>query len=138
LYEGRCHQDAGDLGAALTAYNELLEMTAMQSPFFVLKTQAFKAALECWLDDSRKEYAQAVGAGESWLKGADVTDLRDQDAIEAVELLAGVYRAFADSLTDDDAQAARYRQRASELQNQAAALRESRAGEGQDVTGDQP
>ena len=46
-YEGRCHQQAGDIDAALATYKDLLEMPGAATSFFDLTTNALNTALEC-------------------------------------------------------------------------------------------
>jgi hypothetical protein len=129
LYEGRCHQQAGDLEAALAIYTELLELSTQATPFFDLKTNALKAALECWRDESRRSYATAVQAGEAWLNSADPVQLEDEAAVTVIESLASTYRLLAEAPDTDAGSAAQYRQRAGELQRRAADLQRTRSSE---------
>ena len=88
LYEGRCHQQAGDLDTALAIYQELLQLETKGTPFFDVKTNALKAALECWLDNSRKAPADAVSYGEAWLNGTERAQLESETAIAVIKDLA--------------------------------------------------
>jgi tetratricopeptide (TPR) repeat protein len=124
LYEGRCHQQAGDLDTALAVYKELLDLQTKATPFFDLKTNALKAALECWLDEPHADYAAAVSHGETWLNSAEPTQLENETAAAVVTELARIYRLLAATPASDDA-AAGYRRRAEELDRQAADLQQA-------------
>jgi tetratricopeptide (TPR) repeat protein len=65
-YAGRCHQMLGQLEDALALYDELRQAEPNQPAMRELMTNATTAAMECWLEDAKKEFAKAVQQGELW------------------------------------------------------------------------
>ncbi len=125
LHEGDCYEQAGDVDAALEAYGELLEIEVTANPVFELKTKALKAAFDCWLDDGRQDFAIAVQQGERWLATAEAVQLEDATAVQVIERLSQAYRHLAELPATERATAARYGDRATELDRKAADLKKS-------------
>ena len=67
LYRGRCLWKSGKCKEALQCFEEVLGQPDVKE-FIAVKTKALCLALECWLDDSQKQYRQATVRGEeaSW------------------------------------------------------------------------
>jgi len=67
LYRGRCLWKSGKCKEALQCFEEVLGQPDVKE-FIAVKTKALCLALECWLDDSQKQYRQATVRGDEWLK----------------------------------------------------------------------
>jgi hypothetical protein len=123
FYEGRCQQQAGDVDAALATYQELLDMPGAATSFFDLTTNVLKAALECWLDEDRKDYERASYYGQRWLEASCPEQLESSTAIEALALVAKANEMLADSQTAVADGAERHRRRAAELRQMVQELK---------------
>jgi len=115
FYEGRCHQQAGDIDTALAIYADLLDMPGAITSFFDLTTTTLKAALDCWLDEDRKDFERASYYGERWLEDTHPEQWENATAIEVLERLAEANAMLADSQSTVASGAEKHRRRAAEL-----------------------
>jgi len=120
LQAGRCYQEMRDLARALECYEELLHLPAEPIALFELKTKATRRALECHLDESRKEYESAMRCGRRWLDATSGLHEDDPDGLAVRFLLASATKLFADSLDQGDASKREHLQQAWRLARHVA------------------
>jgi hypothetical protein len=94
-FQAQCYQDMGKRKDALMLYDELLQQPSDAPPLRTLRTRTIGAALACW--HAEKMYAPAIAQAAPWVKGAMVTEDKEQDWLELRLRLAKVYKADADS-----------------------------------------
>ena len=68
FYEGRCHQDLGQLKDALARYEKILEEPNLPGTFQSLKTMTIKHAVECWVSEEINQLDLAIETGQEWDK----------------------------------------------------------------------
>ncbi len=101
MYEGRCLQKLDKLDDALANYADVLRQPENDA-FRDVKTNALVLALECWLDEKQKKYAEAVSRGNSF-----VSTIRGNESSELVWfklrfLVARANKLYADELVAKD------------------------------------
>jgi len=100
FYQSRCLKKCGKCKEALECLEDVFDVPDAPAPFSPIKTKALNLALECWLDDSRKDYRQAVDRGDSWLKKHGEQNHESRECLELRFRLARAHQLFAES-TDD-------------------------------------
>ena len=58
MYQGRSFQNIGNFKEALSYYEELLQHPDEPANSHELKTKVLLLAIDCWLADSQKKYAE--------------------------------------------------------------------------------
>lgn len=101
MWQGRCLQELGDLTQAITYYEQLL-VQPDSDEFRDLKRKTLRSALECWIDDREKKYADAIKQGEAWLKQARGQEDLTTDGLAIHWLTALAYERQAATLKDPD------------------------------------
>ena len=101
LYEGHCLQKLGKLEDALANYADVLRQPDGDA-FRDAKTNALVFALECWLDETQKKYAEAVSRGNAY-----VATIRGNESSESVWfklrfLVARANKLYGDELVAKD------------------------------------
>lgn len=99
LYQSRCLKKLGQCAEALQRLEELLDQPDAPA-FSALKPKAQNLAMECWLDDSQKQYQQAVTRGDDWLKKCDAQKLASPDWLGLQFRLARAHWLLVESLDD--------------------------------------
>lgn len=99
LYRGRCLWKSGKCEEALRCWEEVLGQPDMKE-FIAVKTKALCLALECWLDDSQKQYRQATVRGNEWLKKHGGRSLESRDWLGLRFHLARAHWLLSESLDD--------------------------------------
>ena len=99
MYQGRVNQKLGNTPAALDHYLQVLA----RNPYRPLTAQALRWAMECWLDPSRRNYAEAIRQGAEWLAQLPATEDRSVDTLALKLLLAKAYQAQAEETRDSPA-----------------------------------
>jgi hypothetical protein len=113
LYRGRCMWKCGRCEEALECLGSILDQPDVRE-FTAVKTKALSLALECWLDDSQKQYQQAAIRGDEWLKKFGDKRRESRDWLGIQFRLARAHRLLAESL-DDDQQKIAHREKARTL-----------------------
>ncbi|MCO6453903.1 MAG: hypothetical protein J5I93_01195 [Pirellulaceae bacterium] len=98
MYQGRCNQKLKKLVDALSFYAELLEQPDSPDAFRGLKTKTLLLAMQCWLDESQKKYAEAVAQGEAWVAKARPIEAQDPEWLQLRLLTAQAYKLYSDDL----------------------------------------
>jgi hypothetical protein len=100
LWEGRCHQQMGEIKQALGCFQELMDLPASPDTRDI-KTKSTRHALECWTQSGEKKYQEAIERGERWEKesGGNPTDA---DALAIRYLTALAYQAQSNGLPAKD------------------------------------
>jgi hypothetical protein len=99
FYQGRCLWKRGRCDEALQFLGQVLDLPD-QPRFSAPKTKALSLALECWLDDSQKEYRQATVRGDEWLKKHRGRSQESHDWLGLRLHLARAHWLLAESLDD--------------------------------------
>ncbi len=114
FYEGRCYQELGDSKSALAAYDDLIAALPDNDPDFrKLKTQAFRYALQCWIQD--KNYTGAIDKALAWAKSAHGPELQDPDWLAVKLSTATALEEAAHALPKNDFKAKSYLRDARDL-----------------------
>ncbi|MHB8969026.1 MAG: hypothetical protein ACYC3X_02995 [Pirellulaceae bacterium] len=93
----------GDREQALQQLNnDVVSQTDNSPPVRKLKTQGFLLAMECWMHDSRKEYAAAIAPVTAWLDEVHPAEENDPDWLLLKLQLAKANLAHADLLQAKD------------------------------------
>jgi len=114
FYESRCLRKSGKCKEALECLQGVFDSPDESEAFTSLKTKALNLALDCWLDDSQKDYQQAMDRGDQWLKKYGDGNPESRDYLELRFRLARAHHLFAES-TDDAQLKSVHRQEAREL-----------------------
>ncbi len=121
FYQGRSYQQLGDTKQALVAFGELIaDLPDGDSNVRQLKTQAFRYALECWLED--KDYAVAVDKTLLWARSARGSELQDADWLAVKLSSATALEGLADSATKKDAKTRGFLRNAREMAGEVLRL----------------
>jgi len=97
VYQGRCYKKLGQLKEALGYLNEILQQP--DNPAFRdVKTTALVLAMECWLDESQKKYAQAVQQGDEWVGDMRPNETNRPEWLELRLLLAEAHLLYSGKL----------------------------------------
>lgn len=100
FYQSRCLKKCGKCKEALECLEDVFDVPDAPAPFSPIKTKALNLALECWLDDSQKDYRQAVDRGNEWLKKHGEQNPESRDCLELRFHLARAHQLFAESTND--------------------------------------
>jgi hypothetical protein len=104
LNQARVTKKLGDCDQALVYLTEdILNQEDDSPPVRRLKTRALLLAMECWLDDSRREYRQAIDRAEPWAGQIRPAEESDPDWTLLRLQLAKAHRAQADVVRERDA-----------------------------------
>jgi tetratricopeptide (TPR) repeat protein len=100
LWEGRCHQEMGEIKQALGCFQELMDLPASPDTRDI-KTKSTRHALECWTGSGEKKYQEAIERGERWEKES-LGNPTDADALAIRYLTALAYQAQSNGLPAKD------------------------------------
>ena len=101
VYQGRCYKKLGQLKEALGYLNEILQQP--DNPAFrEVKTTALVLAMECWLHESQKKYAQAVAQGDEWVGDMRPNETNHPDWLQLRLLLAEGHLFYAAKLKGEN------------------------------------
>jgi tetratricopeptide (TPR) repeat protein len=93
----------GDREKALQHLNEdVISQTDNSPQVRTLKTRGLLLAMDCWMHDSRKEYAAAIAPAKTWLNDIRPAEENDPDWLLLKLRLAKANRAQADLLQAND------------------------------------
>jgi hypothetical protein len=98
MYQGRCNQKTKKLVDALSFYAELLEQPDSPDAFRNLKTKTLLLAMQCWMDESQKKYAEAVQQGASWVAKIRPIENADPEWLQLRLLTAQAYKLYGEEL----------------------------------------
>jgi tetratricopeptide (TPR) repeat protein len=98
-FESRCLSKRGKCKEALRCLEDVFHLPD-EPGFSTLKTKALNLAMECWLDDSQKDYRQAMDRGDQWLKKYGDQDSESAEGLELRFHLARAHYLFAKSIHD--------------------------------------
>jgi len=101
VYEGRCLFKLGKLDDALTNFADVLRQPENDA-FRDAKTRSLVLALECWLDESQKKYAEAVSRGNSYVTTMRGNEAASSEWFKLRMLVAKVNKLYADELITKD------------------------------------
>ncbi len=79
MWQGRCHQQLGDLKQALACFRELTELPASDETHTIV-ARSTRYALECLIAKSEKKYEEAIERGQRWEQSAGAAQA-DPDAL---------------------------------------------------------
>lgn len=79
MYQGRAFQKLGNYKEALSFYEELLQQPDEPKEFHELKTKVLLLAIDCWMADSQKKYAEIVNRGNVWIDKAYPSEMRSDE-----------------------------------------------------------
>ncbi|MFO0869187.1 MAG: hypothetical protein U0935_09655 [Pirellulales bacterium] len=79
LFQGRALQKQGQVQEALRCHERLLDMLPDARVYQELKTKVLLLAIDCWLDESQKNYAEAVKRGRAWIDQANTLQVESDD-----------------------------------------------------------
>ena len=97
VYQGRCYKKLGQLKESLGYLNEILQQP--ENPAFrEVKTTALVLAMECWLDESQKKYAQAVTQGDEWVGDMRPNETNNPEWLQLRLLLAEAHLLYSGKL----------------------------------------
>ena len=97
VYQGRCYKKLGQFKEALGYLNEILQQP--DNPAFRdVKTTALVLAMECWLDESQKKYAQAVQQGDEWVGDMRPNETNRPEWLQLRLLLADAHLLYSAKL----------------------------------------
>ena len=106
IWEGRCHQELGDVRKALSCYQDLLELPTDvkkdQKLIRAVQSAALRRSLECWLGPEEK-FAEAADRGEQWLRANPAGAESDGDLLAVYYLTAVACQKAAAELPEKDA-----------------------------------
>ena len=100
FYQSRCLKKCGKCKEALECLEDVFDVPDAPAPFSPIKTKALNLALECWLDDSQKDYRQAMDRGNEWLKKHGEQNPESRECLELRFHLARAHQLFAESTND--------------------------------------
>ena len=86
LWEGRCHQELGEITQALGCYGDLMDLPISPETRAV-RTKSTRAAMTCWTMDSQKRYEEAIERGTRWEHDGGANE-SDADAMAIRYLMA--------------------------------------------------
>ncbi|HND52067.1 MAG TPA: hypothetical protein PLV92_06715, partial [Pirellulaceae bacterium] len=101
MYQGRCHQKVGNFKEALSYYDELLQNQDEPRELHTLKTKVLLLAVDCWMAESQKKYAEVIDKGGKWLDKAYPDEIRSPDMMALRLAVARSSKSFADQLKKD-------------------------------------
>ena len=101
LYEGHCLQKLGKLEDALANYADVLRQPDGDA-FRDAKTNALVFALECWLDETQKKYAEAVSRGNAYVSTIRGNESNESAWFKLRFLVARANKLYADELVAKD------------------------------------
>jgi tetratricopeptide (TPR) repeat protein len=79
MFEGRCYQDLGDTKRALGIYADLQLQPDEPAVFREIKSKTLALALQCWTEESEKQYEVAAQKGQEWLDKIRGNEDRSQE-----------------------------------------------------------
>jgi hypothetical protein len=100
LWEGRCHQDLGEITQALGCYGDLMDLPLTPETRAV-RTKSTRAAMTCWTMDSQKRYDEAIERGTRWERDSGGNET-DADALAIRYLMALACQAQSKALPARD------------------------------------
>lgn len=102
--QARVWKKLGDIEQALVCVTEdVLNQEDESPPVRRLKTRALLLAIDCWMDESRRELRQVIERGEPWLKTMRPAEDRDPDWVLLRLQVAKAHRALAEQWRERDA-----------------------------------
>jgi tetratricopeptide (TPR) repeat protein len=102
--QARVWKKLGDTDQALVCLTEdVLNQEDESPPVRRLKTRALLLAIDCWLDESRRESRQVIERAEPWLKTMRPAEERDPDWVLLRLQVAKAHRSLAEQLRERDA-----------------------------------
>jgi hypothetical protein len=103
LYQARCLTKLGKRDDALKLINDdLLSITSDHPVSRQLKTQALLLAIECWMDESKRDYANIISQGTAWLETIRPAERDEEDWVRLRLLLARAHTRYADQTAQKD------------------------------------
>ena len=124
LYLGRTHKKLRSFKDALHYLGDLLDQPKNEA-LRPLKTEALQLALDCWLDDSQKKYAEAVQRGSEWVATMRPNERNTTDWMRLRLTLAKAHKLYSDHLKAKDPKDAQARRSLSEARGLVLALSKS-------------
>lgn len=98
MYQGRCHQKTGNFKDALSYYDELLAQQDEPKEFHELKSKVLLLAIDCWMAESQKKYAEVVTKGNAWIDKAYPSEIRSDDFMSLRLAVAKASKLYSDQL----------------------------------------
>lgn len=101
FYQARCLTKLGDEETALEYLTKDLFPQIDDRPAArQLKTKAMLLAMECWMDESRADYAKVIGQGQPWLKTIRPAEEEQPNWLLLRLQLARAYKRYAEQLSE--------------------------------------
>jgi tetratricopeptide (TPR) repeat protein len=100
MWQGRCHQQLGDLKQALACFRELTELPASDETRTIV-TRSTRYALECLTAESEKKYEEAIERGQRWEQSAGAAQ-GEPDALAIRYLTALAFQRQSTALPAKD------------------------------------
>ena len=97
LHEARCYQDLGKSQDALAIYSELIAEEDNSLAYRKLKTKSLQLAIEVWISESQKNYAEAILQGSRWFARMRPGEARSAEWQAFRLALAQAHKAQADA-----------------------------------------
>lgn len=98
MYQGRSFQKLGNFKDALSYYEELLAQPDEPKEFHDLKTMVLLLAIDCWMSESQKKYAEIVNRGNQWIDKAYPSEMRSDEFMGLRLAVAQASKAYSDQL----------------------------------------
>src|SRR5690606_3068444 len=103
--QGQCYQEMGDTRRAQGLYGDILLQPDDDDAVRRITTSAKYLMLQCYLDDSLRQYELAVEEGEKWLAGMRGVEDRMPDWLAVRYHTALAHKLMSETTHKDDADA---------------------------------
>ena len=101
ISQAQCYQELNDPKKALECYADVLALEGEDARG--LKTEAYKGAVECWIDDKIKEFDKALDVEVTWLLRASALERRQENWLTLMYALAVAHEKIGNMAPEDKA-----------------------------------
>lgn len=120
LWEGKCYQESGEHKRALTAFEELSDLTGNSKLIATIRAKAIRQAIECLSDPQTRKYEAAATRGQEWISANERLAANDPDGLAIRYVTAVALQKLAATLAPKSADRVQHHKTALRLARQVA------------------